>query len=289
MRRFAEVGIRPRTGLGQNFLTDLNLQRLLVDSAQLQPTDVVLEVGTGTGSVTAMLAPRVAAVVTVEIDRQLFQLASEELDEFPNVHMLQVDALRGKNELNPEVLQAVGRELDAVPGREFKLVANLPYAVATPLISNLLALERPPRTMTVTVQKEVADRIVASPGVKDYGALSIWLQAQCRAEIVRLMAPSVFWPRPKVTSAIIHVALDEPLRGRIPDRQFFHHFVRSMFGHRRKMLRSELVAAMKHRLGKPEVDQILVQVGLDPTLRAEQLGVDAMLALSEAVRARLTP
>ena len=141
--------------------------------------------------------------------------------------------------------------------------------------------------MTVTVQKELADRIAASPGTKDYGALSIWIQSQCRVEIVRVMPPSVFWPRPKVHSAIVHIVLDDALRERIPDRLFFHDFIRKMFLHRRKVLRSQLASAMKDRLEKSDVDRVLTLLELGPDLRAEQLGVDTMLALAEAVRAQL--
>ena len=162
-------------------------------------------------------------------------------------------------------------------------MANLPYNVATPLISNLLALDRPPCTMTVTVQKEVADRIVARPGVKDYGAFAIWIQSQCRAEIVRVLPPSVFWPRPKVSSAFVQITLDETLRQRIPDRAFFHDFVRSMFCHRRKVLRSELLRAGK-QFNKAQVDELLAGLGLEPTVRAERLGPEEMLRLCEAVR-----
>lgn len=286
-RRFAESGIHPRTALGQNFLTDANLQGLLVSAAALGRDDVVLEVGTGTGSVTILMAPQVAAVVTVEIDRQLYQLAAEELDRFSNVRMLQCDALRRKNQVNPEVLAAVERELAAAPGRRFQVVANLPYVIATPLLSNLVALDRPPHSMTVTIQKEVADRIVSPPGSRDYGALSIWMQSQCQVELVRQLPPSVFWPRPKVTSAIVRIVLDEARRAQIPDREFFHTFIRALFIHRRKFLRSELVAAFKGRLGKADVDAILAETGLAPELRAEQLDVATMLALAEAVRARM--
>ena len=141
--------------------------------------------------------------------------------------------------------------------------------------------------MTVTIQKELADRMIATPGTKDYGALSIWVQSQCRVRIVRTMPPTVFWPRPKVYSAIIQIELDETLRARIADRAFFHTFVRSMFFHRRKYLRSELLSAMKNRLGKPEVDRLMASLGLDSQIRAEQLDVPAMLALCEAVRSEL--
>jgi len=286
-QRFAEAGIRLRTKLGQNFLVDLNLQRLLLETADLAPNDVVLEVGTGTGSLTALMASQAAAVVTVEVDRDLFRLAGEELHGLENVNMLQLDALKNKNRLQPAVLEAVDRELKAAPERRFKLVANLPYNVATPVLTNLLALEAPPRTMTVTIQKELAERIVAPPGTKDYGALSIWLQSQCRVRIVRVMGPSAFWPRPKVDSAIIQVALVDRLRGRIRDRAFFHGFVRAMFFHRRKFLRSELLSAFKRQLTKPQVDRIMARLGLKGTVRAEQLDVDTMLALSEAVQAEV--
>jgi len=287
MRRFDEAGVAPRTKLGQNFLIDLNLQKLLLATAELAPDDVVLEVGTGTGSLTALIAPQVAAVVTVEIDRDLFRLAGEELHGLDNVTRLPCDALAGKHRLAPEVLEAVAGHLDADPVRQFKLVANLPYVVATPIVSNLLALDRPPRSMTVTIQKELADRIVARPSTKDYGALSVWLQSQCRVETIRLMPPAAFWPRPKVTSAIVHLAVDDRLRARIPDRAFFHEFVRAMFFHRRKFIRSELLSAFKKRLDKPQVDAILAQVGIKGSTRAEQLDVETMLALAETVRARL--
>ncbi|MBN1910675.1 MAG: ribosomal RNA small subunit methyltransferase A [Pirellulales bacterium] len=286
-RRFDEAGISPRKKLGQNFLIDLNLVDLLVRAAKLGPEDVVLEVGTGTGSLSVMMAPLAAAVVTVEMDPQLFQLASEEFESLENIHQIRADILKNKNRLNPEVLEEVERQLAVAPGRRFKLAANLPYNIATPLITNLLALDAPPRTMTVTIQKELADRIVAQPRTKDYGALSVWVQCQARAEIVRVMPPSVFWPRPKVDSAIIHIELDETLRARIPDRAFFHTFVRAMFFHRRKYLRSVLASAVKGQLDKPTVDRILAETELDGQRRAEELDVPTMLRLAEAVRAAM--
>jgi len=283
-RRFAEAGIHPRTRLGQNFLIDLNLQRVLAEAADVGPGDVVLEVGTGTGGLTALLAERAARVVTVEVDPDLARLAAAELAARENVTMLQVDALKNKNRLNPAVLEEVGRHLAADPGRRLKLASNLPYNVATPILTNLLA-EAAPYSMTVTIQKELADRIIAPPGTRDYGGLSIWIQSQCRVRIERVMPPEAFWPRPKVHSAIVQIELDETLRGRIADRKWFHDFVRAMFFHRRKYLRSELLSAFKDRLGKPEVDALMAQLAFPADVRAEQLDVEAMLRLSDAVRA----
>ena len=171
----------------------------------------------------------------------------------------------------------------ARPGARLKLVANLPYNVATPILGNLLECPTPPATMTVTIQKELAERITASPGTKDYGALSVWIQSQCRAELVRLLPPTVFWPRPKVTSAIIHIELDPRRREAIGDLDKFHQFIRALFMHRRKFLRSVLVAAYKESLGKPGVDAVLAELGLSPELRAEQLDVETILRLGKAV------
>lgn len=284
--RFREMGIRPATRHGQNFLIDLNLQQLIVDSAQLTDRDVVLEIGTGTGALTALMADRAAAVVTVEIDGRLFELASELLLDHANVTMLQFDALKNKNRFDPRVIEAVGAQLVAGEGRRLKLVANLPYNIATPVLSNLLSCELTPHSMTATIQKELADRIVARPWSKDYGALSVWMQAQANVEIIRIMQPSVFWPAPKVESAIVRIVVDQARRDAIPDRKYFHDFTRMLFIHRRKFLRANMVAALKRDLDKDEVDEILAELGCGPETRTEQLDVQTLQRLNELTRAR---
>lgn len=284
MQRFETLGIHPRNKLGQNFLIDLNLLRLLRETAKLDKNDVVLEVGTGTGSLTGSMALEAAEVVTVEVDSVMHEMAKQEHWDKANIRFLLADILENKNRLNRQVLDVIREELAKSPGRKFKLCANLPYQIATPLMSNLLLTDIPPVSMTVTIQKEVGNRIAAKPGTKDYGALAVWMQSQCDCCLVRVMPPSVFWPRPKVDSAIVQVIYNPKKRGRIPDLIFFHDFVRALFFHRRKFLRSVLCSAFKNRVEKKTVDDILEEMNLKGEIRAERLPVKIILALSEKFR-----
>lgn len=286
-QRFEEVGLNPNKRHGQNFLIDLNLLNLLARSAKLTKDDVVLEVGTGMGSLTGLFAEQAAQVITVEIDQFLFQMAAEELESFENIEMLKQDALKNKNQFAPEVVEAVKRHMAVDSSRVFKLAANLPYNVATPIISNLLRSEIVPATMTVTIQKELGDRLVAKPGSKDYSALSIWVQSICDTEIVRIMSPKVFWPRPKVDSAILHIVHNPEKRAKIADLDFFYAFVRAMFFHRRKFMRSVAISAFKGQLEKKHVDEVLQSLGHGADARSEQLEIESMQTLSESFRQML--
>ena len=289
MQRFETLGIHPRGKLGQNFLIDLNLLHLLHESAQLDKNDVVLEVGTGTGSLTGAMALEAGRVVTVEVDPTMHEMAKQEHWDKDNIRFLFADILENKNRLNRDVLNVLREELANNPGFRFKLCANLPYQIATPLMSNLLLTDIPPHSMTVTIQKEVGDRIVARPRTKDYGALAVWIQAQCDCRIVRIMPPSVFGPRPKVDSAIVQCVYNEKKRAKIPNLRFFHEFVRALFFHRRKFIRSVLCSAFKGRVEKETVDRILAEMDLEGEIRAETLSVKTILALSEKFRVLFPP
>lgn len=283
--RLAAAGLRPLTRFGQNFLIDLNLIDLIVRTAELTRRDCVLEIGTGVGSLTGRLADAAGAVLTVEVDRNLAALARQELDPRPNVRLIEGDALHNKNTLTPAIGQGIEHALAALgEGARFLLVANLPYNVATPIIGNLLAWDRCPDRMVVTIQKELADRIVALPGSKDYGALSIWVQAACDAEVVRILPPSVFWPRPRVHSAIVRMDLNRAKRQRIVDRDFFHATLRALYCHRRKLLRSVVSSAFAHQLTKQQTDQVLEDAGLTGSERAEQLSVEQTIQLIDRLR-----
>ncbi len=282
-KRFELARIQPQTRFGQNFLIDLNLLGLIAKSAELGPRDVVLEVGTGLGSLTTLMAQQAGHVVTVEIDRHLARLARQEFARFDNVTLLEQDALKSKSKLDPAVIETVQQRVAAIPGGRLKLVANLPYNVATPILSNLLDIEPWPVQMVATIQRELAERITAKPRTKDYSALSVWMQAQCHAEIVRIMGPSVFWPRPKVDSAILDIRPQKVLRGRIADVSYFHNLVRAIFTQRRKFLRSALHSAVKDHLTKIQIDEVLAELELEATARAEELTPQQMIELAEVV------
>lgn len=286
-RRFAEIGIQPNAKHGQNFLIDLNVLDFIVRSADVGPGDFVLEIGTGTASLTARLAQRATRVLSVEIDETLSQLASEELVAFDNVQLLQQDVLRNKNNFHANVLEAIDQNVQQPGVEQFKLVANLPYNVATPIVSNLFLTEHVPVSMTVMIQKELADRIVAEPSTKDYGSLSVWVQSQAIPLVLRELPPDIFWPRPKVHSSILQIVFSPDKRSLILDLKFFHDFVRTIFLHRRKFLRGSLLSSFKHELDKPTVDAVMAALSLKSDARAEQLSTPQLLELSNAVQAAI--
>jgi 16S rRNA (adenine1518-N6/adenine1519-N6)-dimethyltransferase len=281
---FEERGLKPKNKLGQNFLIDLNLLDVLLQAAELSKQDVVLEVGTGTGSLTA----RPAGVLGVEIDPVFFELTREATADRPNVFLLHGDALRNKNEINPRVfssLSEVRRRTNCdAPDAEcrLKLVANLPYAIATPLIANLLLSDEKIERMVVTVQWELAERLVAKPGSKDYGALSVLVQSLAEVEILRRLPPGVFWPRPQVASAFVLIRPDVSKRARVGDVVRWRNFLRDLYVHRRKNLRGALAGWPSGRRPKEGIDRRLAELGFDGNVRAETLDIDQHLRLCAA-------
>jgi 16S rRNA (adenine1518-N6/adenine1519-N6)-dimethyltransferase len=166
-------------------------------------------------------------------------------------------------------------------GKHLKLVANLPYSVATPVISNLILSDLPFERMVVTVQWEIAERLMAHPGTKEYGALAILMQSLADVELLRRLPPAVFWPRPRVASAIIRIWPRAAKRSLVPDTLHFRHFLRDLYAHRRKNLRGGLLSLPDKPWAKPEVDRKLAELGLDGNCRAETLDRHAHLRLCE--------
>ncbi len=284
---FARRGIAPQHRYGQNFLIDLNLHDLIAKAADIQPNDVILEVGPGAGALTSLMAETASAVVAVEIDPGMARLTVDATKDRINVRVLNMDALANKHTVNPEVLNNLRAGLAVAPDRRFKLVANLPYNIATPIISNLLLLDDPhPELMVVTIQLELAERLKAEPSSNAYGGLSILVQAVADVEIVRTLPPKVFWPRPKVDSAVVKITPNAEKRAKIADLHWFHAVVRRVFMHRRKNLRRVLYSAWRGKWTKPEVDTMLEGLGLTGMVRAEAMNVEEFITLTDALKAR---
>jgi 16S rRNA (adenine1518-N6/adenine1519-N6)-dimethyltransferase len=274
--------LHPKNKLGQNFLIDLNLVDFIVHSADLTRADLALEIGSGTGSLTAKLAEAAGSVLSVEIDPAFHALAMETAHGHDNVCLLNADALKNKNQMNPDVLAHLEELKEKYRPQRVKLVANLPYAVATPVITNLLIAQVPLERMVVTVQWEIAEKLIARPSTKEYGALAVLVQSLADVEILRKLPPSVFWPRPHVESGIVRVQPNAEKRRQVADVQRLRYFLRDLYSHRRKNLRGGLISVTGHQHEKAIVDAKLAELGYTGTERAEQLSIEQHLQLCEA-------
>ena len=266
----AGAGTQPKHRLGQNFLIDLNLMRRLVEAAHLNEQDVVLEVGTGTGSFSEAIAEQCGRLITVEYDTTLFTIAKTQLQKFGNVTQFNMDVLENKNAIHQEILDAITAARNTFAGR-FLLVANLPYNVGSCVMANLISGPVTADGMYVTVQKEVADRMAASPGRDEYGTLSILMSAIGKVHILRKLPPNAFWPRPQVESAMVCFERDREKAEQIHDMQTFREIISLFMGHRRKMLR----ACVKFTEGPLEKvrhwGDVFQEAVVDPHCRPEEL------------------
>lgn len=288
--QFQQHGISPRHRYGQNFLIDLNLHELITRTAEITAEDVILEVGPGAGALTTRMAPHAAAIIAIEIDPLLANLTRAATADFPSVSVLNIDALAAKHELHPDLVQALSTRLATVPNSRLKLVANLPFNIATPLLSNLLVHEtlRLNRAV-ITIQRELAERLLAQPTTEHYGALTVLTQALADVHLIRILAPSVFWPRPKVESAIMSLEPRPEKYAAIGDLPWFHAVVRRVFQHRRKNLRGVLHTLAGKHLAKESIDRFLSEQGLDGQLRAEALNVEEWITLAAAMKPHFPP
>lgn len=238
------AGIRPRKRFGQNFLIDGNLMRRLAAAADIQRSDTVLEIGGGTGGLTDLLAAQAGGVVCVEVDRGLHALLTRRFAHAGHVTLIQGDALAGKNDIDPAVLAAVRASCDALGGPA-KLVANLPYQIATPMVGNILTAVPLVRRLCFTVQAEVGERMTAAPGSDAYGPISVLVQLWCDVETLARIPPQAFWPAPKVESVMLRLDGRESAALSASERPAFASLVRRMFEFRRKTLRAGLKKWLK--------------------------------------------
>ena len=280
------AGLQPKKRLGQHFLIDLNLIRLLVDSAGITEKDVVLEAGCGTGSLTEALVEKAGRVIAVELDRALARIAASRLSGAENLRLINGDVLERKSALSGAVSEAVESARREFGGRVL-LVANLPYGSACPLMLNLVAGPTIADGMYVTVQKQVAERMTVLAGGREYGTLSIYLQATGGLKTIRTLKPAVFWPQPGVDSAMVAFVREPAKLGRIRNMGLFREIVSLFMGHRRKMLNSCTKLASGRLAGIRDWTDIFGECFIDATMRPEELGPEGYVALSNACSARL--
>lgn len=274
------VAVEPRKRFGQHFLIDGNLMRRLVDRAKLVPTDLVLEVGGGTGGLTDLLIERVAGVVCIEVDRDLHALLARRFSKASCLTLICGDVLETKHRLHPEVAAQI-REWGAGPAASVKLVANLPYQIATPLVMNLLVDFPQVRMLCFMVQMEVAERFTANTGCRAYGPISIVAQSLCRIETIARVPRQAFWPQPTVDSRILRLVVTETPFANHAEVGRFATLLRGLFDHRRKTLR----ASLKYIVDGETQERIAAR--FDVTRRPQSLDVTEWLELYRIVACTL--
>jgi 16S rRNA (adenine1518-N6/adenine1519-N6)-dimethyltransferase len=270
-RELADYGLTPRKRWGQHFLVDRNILNKVVRAAELEKGDVILEIGPGMGEMTLALARQVNKVIAVEIDRELVKILKEKTADLPNIIVIEGDILK----ISFEELYRQGHQ-------QLKVVANLPYQISTPLLFGFIESRDLFSTLTLMLQREVAERMIASPGGKDYGPLSVFTQSVSDLSIKFYIKPSAFFPPPKVESAVIHMVWKERPLVRGEEEGWFKKVVKGCFGYRRK----RLINALRHAdlLLPEDLEKRIEKIGIDSQRRPETLTIQEFARLADALR-----
>ena len=258
--------------LGQNFLIDKNVLNKIVSASELNENSCVLEIGPGAGTLTRRLAETGARCTAVEIDKALLPILSETLAGFGNFNLINSDILK------VDLKKLINDEFDNKP---FHVIANLPYYITTPIIMQILESRLPVVSMTLMVQKEVADRMCATCGSKEYGALSVAVQYYTIPTVICRAEPHCFIPQPKVASSVVHLKVSATPTVTVSDEKKFFAIVKSSFGQRRKTLLNALSKSPYFSANKDSVRSALVQMGVDENIRGEKLSISQFAKLSE--------
>ena len=259
---------------GQNFLVDTHVLERIIRAAGLTKEDMVLEIGPGIGTMTQYLAENAGRVVAVEIDSNLIPILKETLQAYDNVTVLNEDILKVD-------IRALAEEYNG--GRPIKVVANLPYYITTPIIMGLFESQVPIDNITVMVQKEVAERMQAGPGTKDYGALSLAVQYYAEPYIVANVPPNCFIPGPNVGSAVIRLTRHQEMPVKVRDEKLMFSLIRASFNQRRKTLQNGLSNSAELSFSKEEIAAAIQALGLSPTVRGEALTLEQFAGLADAL------
>lgn len=267
-----KYGFSFKKSLGQNFLIDTNILHNIVAEADLTKEKGAVEIGPGIGALTEQLGRAAGKVMAIEIDQRLLPILADTLSPYENIEVVHGDVL----ELDLKALLA-----EKMAGVEkISVVANLPYYVTTPILMKLLEERLPLENIVVMIQKEVAERIAAKPGTKDYGSLSVAAQFYAETEVAMIVPASVFIPRPNVDSAVIRLKVRDRPPVEVDDQDMFFRVVRSSFAQRRKTLLNNLMNGLFRKEQKDEVIQMLADIQIDPTRRGETLSIEEFARLA---------
>ena len=269
----AEAGISPTKKFGQNFLIDTHVLDKIVNAAEITKEDFVLEIGPGIGTMTQYLASAAREVFAVEIDKALIPILEDTLQDYENVTILNEDILKVD-------IRKLAEERNG--GKPIKVVANLPYYITTPIIMGLFEGEVPIDSITVMVQKEVADRMQVGPGTKDYGALSLAVQYYAEPYIVANVPPNCFMPRPKVGSAVIRLTRHEKPPVAVEDTKLMFRIIRASFNQRRKTLVNGLKNSQELDFSKEEIEKAMAETEIPVNVRGEALTLAEFADLANA-------
>ena len=263
---------------GQNFLIDTRVLDRIIEASEITKDDFVLEIGPGIGTMTQYLAEAAREVAAVEIDKTLLPILADTLKEWDNVSVIHGDILKTD-------IRKIADEKNQ--GRPIKVVANLPYYITTPIIMGLFESHVPVDSITVMVQKEVADRMQVGPGTKDYGALSLAVQYYAKPEIVANVPPNCFMPRPKVGSAVIRLTRHQNPPVQAKDEKLMFHIIRASFNQRRKTLANGLNNSPEIHLPKEVIQESIVSLGVPENIRGEALSLEQFAELSNEIGQRM--
>ncbi|KAA0543724.1 16S rRNA (adenine(1518)-N(6)/adenine(1519)-N(6))-dimethyltransferase RsmA [Bacillus sp. BGMRC 2118] len=269
-----KYGFSFKKSLGQNFLVDTNILQNIVDHANLTENSCVIEIGPGIGALTEQIAKQAKKVVAFEIDQRLLPILEDTLSPYPNVKIIHQDVLKAN------VKEVMNEEFNGF--EDVMVVANLPYYVTTPILMKLLEERLPLRGIVVMLQKEVADRMAASPNSKEYGSLSIAVQYYTEAKTVMIVPKTVFVPQPNVDSAVIRLTKRQEPAVKVKDEDFFFEVVRASFAQRRKTILNNLNHNLtKYQLSKETIVDALTQANIKPERRGESLSIEEFGVLSD--------
>ncbi|MGC5326788.1 16S rRNA (adenine(1518)-N(6)/adenine(1519)-N(6))-dimethyltransferase RsmA [Brevibacillus sp. SYSU BS000544] len=274
-----KYGFSFKKSLGQNFLVDTNILHNIVGAAELTKEKAVIEIGPGIGALTEQLCRAAGKVMAIEIDQRLLPILQDTLSPYDNVEVVHGDVLK------LHLSELIKEKLDGY--QQISVVANLPYYVTSPILMKLLEEQLPLQHIVVMIQKEVADRIAAKPGTKDYGSLSVAAQFYAHAEIAMIVPASVFVPKPNVDSAVLKLSIREQPAVHVENEELFFRVVRASFGQRRKTLLNNLTSNLVSKDQKDIVLKALEATGIDPSRRGETLSIEEFAKLSNSFAALL--